>query len=219
MQRKHDELRRYQARLAALDSSTWPLEQRIDYELVRAQMNGLDFDIRVLQPWARDPAFYLSVWTEQSDTPEHEGPAHHALVELWTYEFPLVPDGREETDSRVADDPAVARTGATQLDRQCARPVAHRHRHDAAAGWQPRKAREADVRIRAGIAARDSLSHASHAGIRCVAGATGAGEDGTFRRRQGGLHLEPAKRAPDSVDLGPGSRCCSSGSWPAPMLP
>ena len=54
-------------------------------------MNGLDFDIRVLQPWVRDPAFYLSVWTEQSDTPAHEGPAHHALVELWTYEFPLVP--------------------------------------------------------------------------------------------------------------------------------
>ena len=89
MQRKHDELRRYQSRLAALDSSTWPVEQRIDYELVRAQMNGLDFDLRVLQPWARDPAFYQSIWTEQSDTPAHEGPAHHALVELWTYEFPL----------------------------------------------------------------------------------------------------------------------------------
>ena len=26
--------------------------------LVRAEMNGLDFYIRVLQPWARDPAFY-----------------------------------------------------------------------------------------------------------------------------------------------------------------
>ena len=87
--RKHAELRVYQSRLAALDPAAWPKEQRIDYELVRAQMNGLDFDLRVLQPWARDPAYYQSVWTEMSDTPEHEGPAHHGLVELWTYSFPL----------------------------------------------------------------------------------------------------------------------------------
>jgi Bacterial protein of unknown function (DUF885) len=87
--RKHTELRVYQSRLAALDPAAWPREQRIDYELVRAQMNGLDFDLRVLQPWARDPAYYQSVWTEMSDTPEHEGPAHHGLVEVWTYEFPL----------------------------------------------------------------------------------------------------------------------------------
>ena len=87
--RKHAELRVYQSRLAALDPAAWPKEQRIDFELVRAQMNGLDFDLRVLQPWARDPAYYQSVWTEMSDTPEHEGPAHHGLVELWTYSFPL----------------------------------------------------------------------------------------------------------------------------------
>ena len=61
----------------------------MDYELVRAEMNGFDFDARVLQPWARDPAFYLRVWTEQSDTPAHEGTVHHDVVELWTYSFPL----------------------------------------------------------------------------------------------------------------------------------
>ena len=87
--RRQAELRVYQSRLAALDPTAWPQEQRIDYELVRAQMNGLDFDLRVLQPWARDPAYYQTVWTEMSDTPEHEGPAHHGLVELWTYSFPL----------------------------------------------------------------------------------------------------------------------------------
>ena len=76
-------LAQYQVRLAAIDDSSWPLEQKIDYELVRAQMNGLDFDIRVLRPWERDPAFYQSVRTEQSDTPAHEGPVHHALIELW----------------------------------------------------------------------------------------------------------------------------------------
>lgn len=90
--RRHQQLKRYQARLAALSPDTWPIEQRIDYDLVRAQMNGLEFDIRWLRPWERDPAFYQSIWTEQSDTPEHEGPVNHAIIELWQYRFPLSPD-------------------------------------------------------------------------------------------------------------------------------
>ena len=89
LERRAAGLENLQARLAALDTATWTREQRIDYELVRAQMNGLDFDLRVLRPWARDPAYYQTVWTEMSDTPEHEGPAHHGLVELWEYSFPL----------------------------------------------------------------------------------------------------------------------------------
>ncbi|MEM7357070.1 MAG: DUF885 family protein, partial [Acidobacteriota bacterium] len=87
--RQQVELKRYRARLAAIDPNSWPIEQQVDHHLVRAEMNGLDFNIRVLRPWARDPAFYASVWTYQSDTPAHEGPTHHALVELWTYSFPL----------------------------------------------------------------------------------------------------------------------------------
>ncbi|HQR48807.1 MAG TPA: DUF885 family protein [Steroidobacteraceae bacterium] len=87
--RKSEELARYQARLAAIDPADWPVARKVDYDLVRAQMNGLEFDIRWLRPWARDPAFYRSVWTEQSDTPEHEGPVNHAPVELWQYAFPL----------------------------------------------------------------------------------------------------------------------------------
>jgi hypothetical protein len=89
VERRHAGLERFQARLAAIDPEGWPIERRIDYDLVRAQMNGLEFDIRWLRPWERDPAFYQSVWTEQSDTPEHEGPVNHALVELWQYQFPL----------------------------------------------------------------------------------------------------------------------------------
>jgi hypothetical protein len=87
--RKHAELSSYQARLRAIDPASWPLQQQIDYQLVRAEMNGLDFYIRVLKPWARDPAYYKSLWTEQSDTPDHEGSTHHGIVELWTYSFPL----------------------------------------------------------------------------------------------------------------------------------
>ncbi len=87
--RRHAELEGYRTRLAAIDPSGWPVEQQVDWHLVRAEMNGFDFNVRVLAPWARDPAFYASVWEYQSDTPAHEGPTHHALVEVWTYDFPL----------------------------------------------------------------------------------------------------------------------------------
>ncbi|MCP3961603.1 MAG: DUF885 domain-containing protein [bacterium] len=97
MAAQHRGLKTLQERLAAIDPSGWPIEQQVDHHLVRAEMNGLDFNIRVLKPWARDPAFYASVWTDQSDTPAHEGPTHHALVELWTYSFPLSP----EADKRL----------------------------------------------------------------------------------------------------------------------
>ena len=76
-------------RLNSFDINDWPIPQQVDWYLVRAEMNGYDFNQRVLLPWARDPAFYNTIWTYRSDVPAHEGPTHHALVEVWTYNFPL----------------------------------------------------------------------------------------------------------------------------------
>jgi hypothetical protein len=89
--RKHQQLKTFQSRLQAIKPDAWPIPQQVDYQLLRAEMNGLDFDLRVLKPWERDPAFYTSIWTAQSDTPAHEGPTNHAAIELWTYSFPLAP--------------------------------------------------------------------------------------------------------------------------------
>jgi hypothetical protein len=90
--RAHAELADYRARLEAIDTSQWPVAQQVDWHMVRAEMNGFDFNHRVLKPWVRDPAFYQSIWTYKSDVPGHEGPTHHAVLELWTYEFPLTRD-------------------------------------------------------------------------------------------------------------------------------
>ncbi len=90
------------ARLDALDTTRWPVEHRVDAELLRAEMNGFDFYARVLQPWARDPAWYLSIWNEQSDTPAHEGPTHHDVVEVWTYRFPLSPADAAKLSKELA---------------------------------------------------------------------------------------------------------------------
>jgi uncharacterized protein (DUF885 family) len=90
--RRHAELPRFQARLAAIDPTSWPVSQRVDWQIVRAELNGFDFNVRVLKPWERDPAFYQQMWTAQSDTPAHEGPVNHGAIELWQYTFPLSKD-------------------------------------------------------------------------------------------------------------------------------
>ena len=58
MTKQHDDLKALQARLQALDIAVWPIEQQVDYHVVRAEMNGVEFDHRVLRQWARDPGFY-----------------------------------------------------------------------------------------------------------------------------------------------------------------
>ena len=87
--RRYEDFLVLRNRLHRIDPSGWRIPQQVDWHIVRAEMNGYDFNHRVLRPWARDPAYYKSVWTERSDVPAHEGPTHHAVVELWTYEFPL----------------------------------------------------------------------------------------------------------------------------------
>jgi hypothetical protein len=90
-----------------IDSSTWPVRQQVDYALVGALLAGFDFDLRVLRPWARDPAYYKSIWMAQSDTPAHEGPTHHAVVEVWTYRFPLSPADETRLAAELASIPPL----------------------------------------------------------------------------------------------------------------
>ena len=78
-----------QSRLNGMDTSSMSIEQKVDWMLVWAEMNGYDFNHRVLKPWNRDPAFYKTIFTERSDVPAHEGPTHHAIIDLWKYTFPL----------------------------------------------------------------------------------------------------------------------------------
>jgi uncharacterized protein (DUF885 family) len=89
MANKAQELKSYQRRLDALNTDGWSQSQRIDYKLFKAELNGMDFDLRVLKPWARDPTFYASVWSEQSDVPEHEGPSSEPIIDLWRFSYPL----------------------------------------------------------------------------------------------------------------------------------
>jgi hypothetical protein len=58
MEKQYRGLKQLQNRLAAIDTTEWSVAHKVDYQVVRAEMNGVAFDHRVLRQWARDPGFY-----------------------------------------------------------------------------------------------------------------------------------------------------------------
>ena len=85
-----------QNKLNLIDTAGWQVKQKIDWQIVQSEMNGFDFNYRILKPWERDPAFYKLLWTERSDVPAHEGPTPHYITELWKYSFPLSENNKKE---------------------------------------------------------------------------------------------------------------------------
>lgn len=88
-EKRWPEFKVLQKKLIAIDTAGWSTANKADWMIVWAEMNGYDFNHRILKPWVRDPAYYKTVWSARSDVPAHEGPTNHATTELWTYSFPL----------------------------------------------------------------------------------------------------------------------------------
>src|SRR5579859_2561548 len=81
--RKSNGLKDFRARLAKIGRTGWTKVEEDDYRLIEAEMNGLDFDLRILRPWARDPSFYATISGEQSDVPAHEGNSAEPVIDLF----------------------------------------------------------------------------------------------------------------------------------------
>ena len=113
--KRHAEFKKLKARLKKIDVSGWEKAQKIDFEIVLAEMNGYDFNYRVLRPWQRDPAFYQTIWTYQSDVPAHEGPTNHAVLELWTYSFPLTKQEKERLTKELLVIPPLLKQARKNL--------------------------------------------------------------------------------------------------------
>lgn len=96
MKQQHSELKKWQSKLQNVDTLGWSIKQQVDWYILFAEMNGLDFDHRVLRPWERDPAFYKTVWMDRSDVPAHEGSTHHHIIDVWKYPFPLSMESKEK---------------------------------------------------------------------------------------------------------------------------
>ncbi len=107
MAAKAAELPRYRERLAAIDRSGWPAAALNDAKLIEAEMNGFDFNLRVLMPWARDPAYYQTIFGEESDVPAHEGPSASPTIDLFKYRWPLSPTDDRKLTELIGGVPAM----------------------------------------------------------------------------------------------------------------
>lgn len=88
-EKDHNNFISLRKRLNSFNISNWSVNDQIDWHIVRSEMNGYDFNYRVLRPWERDPAYYQTLWMYQSDVPAHEGPTNHGVLEFWMYDIPL----------------------------------------------------------------------------------------------------------------------------------
>ena len=102
-------------KLISMDTLGWSIDHQVDWHLIWAEMNGYDFNQRVLKPWQRDPAFYVTVWLKRSDVPGHEGPTHHKILDLWTYNFPLSKRERVRLMKELKVIPAINRQAKENL--------------------------------------------------------------------------------------------------------
>ena len=198
-EKRWPEFKKLEARLLALDTAGWTVAQRVDWQIVRAEMNGYDFNQRVLQPWARDPAFYKSLWTERSDVPAHEGPTHHRTTEIWTYAFPLSPSERD----RLLSDLHVI----PPLNAQARRNLTGNARDLWVAGIRDIRAQSADLKdilgqagvkddpglvaaIQAAITSTDELAAWLEAEAKTKTGPSGIGKE-NYTWYQQNVHLAP----------------------------
>ncbi len=123
MERQHRELADWRARLDALAPESWAVAGQVDWHLVRAEMNGLDFDHRVRRPWARDPAFYVMIFPAESDVPAHEGAVIHSFIDLWKEDYPLSSEAASDLAGRIGTIPATLDRARSNLAASNARDL------------------------------------------------------------------------------------------------
>jgi len=123
MARKAQGLTGFKQRLAAINTVGWSPSQKGDYRLVEAEMNGFDFFLRVLRPWARDPGFYQTIFAEMSDVPAHEGPSAEPNIDFWKYKWPLSKADDAHLTEQLSAVPTLLADAKTNLSGSQARDL------------------------------------------------------------------------------------------------
>ena len=75
--------------------------QKVDWQIVLAEMNGYDFNFRVLS-LGKEIRLSIKPYGCKSDVPAHEGPTNHAVLEFWSYDFPLTNVEEKRLESELS---------------------------------------------------------------------------------------------------------------------
>ena len=111
MAEKFRELRVFQKRLNEIDARGWTVAEQVDYHLVRAEMNGYEFQHRVLSPWSRDPGFYIDVISKFAQVSEM--PLQETAVAALQSRIRTVPRILEKAQENLDDLSIIAADLAT----------------------------------------------------------------------------------------------------------
>ena len=147
-------------------------------------------------------AFYTSIWTAQSDTPAHEGPTHHAAIELWTYPFPLTPAAEAKLTQELQSIPPLLAQARVNLIGNA------RDLWIAGIGTIKEQRADLDELAHRATPSERPCAQAGDQGAQATTRTSSRGSSSRRRRRralghrQGELHLEPAQRASRAAHLG-----------------
>ena len=115
MEEQYARLPEFRQKLNLIDPSDWTIPEKADYEVLRAEINGLDFDHRVFHPWKRDPAFYAVITTYEPDVPAREGPEIFNVLYLPEYTFPLEGEQKKDFRTKLTAIPGILAQAKTNL--------------------------------------------------------------------------------------------------------
>lgn len=111
------ELRGLHQRLDRLGVTGWTPSQRVDYLVVRAELDQHDFLLNVTKPWARDPVFYVAELLDIAFTPL---PAKAGDLDTLRRQLRAIPAALEQAkinlDSVAADYADLAISYLTKSD-------------------------------------------------------------------------------------------------------
>ena len=107
MEDQYRGLQEFQNNLAGVDTAGWPVWQQVDYHLVRAEMNALEFHHKEHRPWARDPGFY-SMFEGDAGASINAPDFFEPIYDL----FGFSDDGPEPSDEE--DDSSLSLSGEQQ---------------------------------------------------------------------------------------------------------
>ncbi len=112
MNEKHLGVQEFQKRLATLDTAGWSISHQIDYYLVWAEMNAMEYHHRVLKPWKHDPGFYSFFGGgDAGATMNLEG----MMPPLYDFEPPLSKEQEDQMEVAMEMVPAVLEQAKTNL--------------------------------------------------------------------------------------------------------
>ncbi|MBN2416692.1 DUF885 family protein [bacterium] len=89
MMRQQEGIPVFQNRLTRIDTAGWSIRERVDWEIVQAEIAGLRFEHEVLRSWAKNPLFYAVIQMDEPDVPARELPEIYGVLNVFEHTFPL----------------------------------------------------------------------------------------------------------------------------------